>query len=157
MGGVSLGGCGRTARRLADRGRPLGRTATARADRAPGPGCRRGATPSALDGATRLRRRRPGRLGTRRLRTVWLEPLAAETTESLVDSLLGSNLPGQVRTLIVERAEGNPFFIEEVLGNLIDAGVLQRENGGWRAGELPTGFEIPDSVQAVLASRIDLL
>src|SRR5207247_7847984 len=89
--------------------------------------------------------------------TIWLEPLPAESTESLVDSLLGGELPGHVRALVVERAEGNPFFVEEVLGSLIDAGVLERENGSWRAAELPSGFEIPDSVQAVLASRIDLL
>jgi hypothetical protein len=62
-----------------------------------------------------------------------------------------------VRELIVERAEGNPFFVEEVLESLIDAGILERENGSWRANDLPPGFEIPDSVQAVLAARIDLL
>jgi class 3 adenylate cyclase len=89
--------------------------------------------------------------------TIWLEPLPAETAGSLVDSLLAGELPSGVRELIVERAEGNPFFVEEVLESLIDAGVLERENGGWRANELPPGFEIPDSVQAVLAARIDLL
>ena len=57
----------------------------------------------------------------------------------------------------MERAEGNPFFVEEVLESLIDAGILEREDGGWRANDLPPGFEIPDSVQAVLAARIDLL
>jgi hypothetical protein len=70
-----------------------------------------------------------------------------------VEELLASDLPASVRELVVERAEGNPFFVEEVLGSLIDAGVLRRENGGWRATELPLGFEIPDSVQAVLALR----
>jgi hypothetical protein len=89
--------------------------------------------------------------------TIWLEPLPAETAGELVDSLLASVLSREVRELIVERAEGNPFFVEEVLESLIDAGVLERVNGGWRANELPPGFEIPDSVQAVLAARIDLL
>jgi predicted ATPase/class 3 adenylate cyclase len=89
--------------------------------------------------------------------TILLEPLPADAAASLVDALVSSDLPHDVRQLVVERAEGNPFFVEEVLGNLIDAGVLTRENGGWRAGELPSGFEIPDSVQAVLAARIDLL
>ncbi len=89
--------------------------------------------------------------------TIWLEPLEADAAGSLVDSLLASELPGEVRDLIVERAEGNPFFVEEVLESLIDAGVLERVNGGWRANDLPPGFEIPDSVQAVLAARIDLL
>jgi hypothetical protein len=89
--------------------------------------------------------------------TILLEPLPPETAGSLVDSLLAGDLPAEVRELVVERAEGNPFFVEEVLGGLIDAQVLRRENGSWIAGELPPGFEIPDSVQAVLAARIDLL
>ena len=89
--------------------------------------------------------------------TILLEPLPPETAGSLVDSLLAGDLPPEVRELVVQRAEGNPFFVEEVLGGLIDAQVLRRENGSWIAGELPPGFEIPDSVQAVLAARIDLL
>jgi class 3 adenylate cyclase len=89
--------------------------------------------------------------------TMWLEPLPADAAGSLVDSLLATELPSDVRQLIVERAEGNPFFVEEVIESLIDARILERENGGWRANELPPGFEIPDSVQAVLAARIDLL
>jgi len=88
---------------------------------------------------------------------IWLEPLPLETAEALVNSLLAGDLPLWVRDVVVERAEGNPFFVEEVLGSLIDAGILERANGGWRAGELPPGFEIPDSVQAVLAARVDLL
>ena len=88
--------------------------------------------------------------------TVWLEPLAVEKAGALVDGLAGA-LPAHVRELVVERAEGNPFFVEEVLGSLIDAGVLQRANGGWHTTEPAQGFQIPDSVQAVLAARIDLL
>ncbi|HEU5277770.1 MAG TPA: adenylate/guanylate cyclase domain-containing protein [Gaiellaceae bacterium] len=89
--------------------------------------------------------------------TVWLEPLPSQAAASLVDGLLEFDLPAAVRELIVERAEGNPFFVEEVLGSLIDAGVLERRDGRWRTGELPADFEIPDSIQAVLAARIDLL
>jgi class 3 adenylate cyclase len=89
--------------------------------------------------------------------SIWLEPLPKEKTASLIDALVVGEFPDRVRTLVVERAEGNPFFVEEVLGSLIDAGVLERSNGGWRTHELPAGFEIPDSVQAVIAARIDLL
>ena len=89
--------------------------------------------------------------------TISLEPLPADSAESLVDSLLAGDFPPHVRQLVVERAEGNPFFVEEVLGSLIDAGLLERVNGGWNAQDLPPGFEIPDSIQAVLAARIDLL
>jgi hypothetical protein len=100
------------------------------------------------------RTRWSGRVDTE---TIWLEPLPAVLAGTLVDSLLTTELPRAVRELIVERAEGNPFFVEEVLESLIDAGLLEREDGAWRANDLPPGFEIPDSVQAVLAARIDLL
>ena len=86
-----------------------------------------------------------------------LEALGETTAGELLDGLVGVELPPQLRTSIVERAEGNPFFVEELLSTLIDRGVLQRQNGGWTCAELPEGFEVPDTVQAVLAARIDLL
>jgi class 3 adenylate cyclase len=89
--------------------------------------------------------------------TILLEPLGDAAAVSLVETLVAGDLPAQIRDLVVGRAEGNPFFVEEVLGSLIDAGVLERVGGSWRAHELPPGFEIPDSVLGVLASRIDLL
>lgn len=89
--------------------------------------------------------------------TIWLEPLAQAAATTLVGALLASDVPPQVRELVVDRAEGNPFFVEEVLGSLIDQGVLERQNGSWVARDPPRGFAIPDSVQAVLAARIDLL
>jgi predicted ATPase len=58
---------------------------------------------------------------------------------------------------VVERAEGNPFFVEELLGMLLDRGLLGRANGSWTLRELPPEFAVPDSVHAVLAARIDLL
>jgi predicted ATPase len=86
-----------------------------------------------------------------------LEALPATDTGRLLDELLGSGLPDTIRDLVIERAEGNPFFVEELIGTLIDRGVLSQSNGAWQFGELPAGFTVPDSVQAVLAARIDLL
>jgi class 3 adenylate cyclase len=86
-----------------------------------------------------------------------LEALREGTAGELLDGLVGVELPQQLREAIVERAEGNPFFVEELLATLIDRDVLQRQNGGWTFAELPEGFEVPDTVQAVLAARIDLL
>ena len=86
-----------------------------------------------------------------------LEALRETTAGELLDGLVGVELPPQLRTAIVDRAEGNPFFVEELLATLIDRKVLQRQNGGWTCADLPEGFEIPDTVQAVLAARIDLL
>jgi class 3 adenylate cyclase len=86
-----------------------------------------------------------------------LEPLSARDCVQMLDELLAGGLPAALGDLVVERAEGNPFFVEELLGVLIDRGLLARQNGGWLLQELPREFAVPDSVQAVLAARIDLL
>lgn len=75
----------------------------------------------------------------------------------MLDELLGATLPAGLREVVVERAEGNPFFVEELLATLIDRQLLQRENGSWRMAELPPDFAVPDTVQAVVAARVDLL
>jgi class 3 adenylate cyclase/tetratricopeptide (TPR) repeat protein len=89
--------------------------------------------------------------------TIWLEPLQPQDTQEMLDGLLSLELPAALEQLVVERAGGNPFFVEELVGELVEAGVLERHNGGWRTGELPEGFSVPDSVHAVLAARIDRL
>jgi len=95
--------------------------------------------------------------GRRNASLLWVEPLTREDSTRLLDELLADTLPDHVRELVVERAEGNPFFVEELLGTLIDRQLLERRNGGWSVSELPDDFEVPDSVHAVLAARIDLL
>ena len=90
-------------------------------------------------------------------RHVRLEALDALDALDLAECLLGANCPAPIRTLIVERSEGNPFYLEELIATLADRGVIVRANGGWSFGELPPGFSLPDTVQAVLAARIDLL
>ena len=86
-----------------------------------------------------------------------LEALPVAEAEQLAGVLLGSSCPAPIRELVAERAEGNPFFAEELIATLADRGVLARRNGGWSFGELPQDFLVPDTVQAVLAARIDLL
>jgi class 3 adenylate cyclase len=104
-----------------------------------------------------LLERRPGWSSRGRAELVELEALSTADSASLLDELLAAELPDRLREVVVERAEGNPFFVEELLGTLIDRGVLRHEDGGWEFGELPDDFEVPDSVQAVLSARIDLL
>jgi class 3 adenylate cyclase len=103
--------------------------------------------------------RRPGWGGARRAATtVELEPLSAAHAGLMIDQLLASpGFPEDVRQLVVDQAEGNPFFVEELLGTLIDRGFLARTNGRWEALQLPAGYVLPDTVQAVVAARIDLL
>jgi class 3 adenylate cyclase len=86
-----------------------------------------------------------------------LGALPAAEAGQLAGALLGSDCPAPIRELVAERAEGNPFFVEELIATLASRGVLARANGGWSFGELPPGFAVPDTVQAVLAARIDLL
>ena len=74
----------------------------------------------------------------RNAETVWLEPLPDAEAYALLDDLCGEDVPQQVRSLLVERAEGNAFFLEELHASL---------------GAHP----IPDTVHAVLAARIDRL
>jgi class 3 adenylate cyclase len=88
---------------------------------------------------------------------VRLDALDTDGATALVDGLLGADCPAPLRTLVVERAEGNPFYVEELIATLVDRDVIARRNGGWAFGELPPGFSLPDTVQAVLAARIDLL
>src|SRR5439155_11934764 len=106
------------------------------------------ARPELLDG-------RPG-FGGLSGETLVLEPLKAEATLELLSRLLGTDPPGLLRD-VVAQAEGNPFFMEEWLGSLIDQGLLEHRNGDWAMKELPSGFLVPDTVQAVVAARIDML
>jgi DNA-binding SARP family transcriptional activator/class 3 adenylate cyclase/tetratricopeptide (TPR) repeat protein len=100
---------------------------------------------------------RPGwGAGRRNASRLWLEPLPSADASRMLEQLAG-DLPGAVRAHVLERAEGNPFFVEEVLDSLMDYGVLRREGGGWRATDLPPTLQVADSVQAVIEARIDLL
>ncbi len=95
-------------------------------------------------------------------RTVEIEltPLSQGDSKQLVHNLLEiENLPGRVREMIVGKAEGNPFFLEEILRALIDLGAIAREatTGRWRATAQIETLAIPDTVQGVILARLDRL
>jgi len=100
---------------------------------------------------------RPGWGGRVRGTTLELDALSSEDAVQLLDELLGGTLPAGLREVVVQRAEGNPFFVEELLGTLIDRQLLERQNGSWHLSALPADFAVPDTVQAVVAARVDLL
>jgi class 3 adenylate cyclase/tetratricopeptide (TPR) repeat protein len=91
------------------------------------------------------------------LETLWLEPLSSSESARLLDELVPTELPQTMRDDVLRRAEGNPFFVEELVRTLIDKGLLRRQDGGWVADQPHSELVIPDNVQSVLAARIDLL
>lgn len=86
-----------------------------------------------------------------------LDPLSPAEVDALMSGLLGTQLPATAYETIVRQAEGNPFFLEEIVAAFIDHGLLVHGGGGWAWRGEPGGIDIPDSVQALLAARIDLL
>ncbi len=87
-----------------------------------------------------------------------LEPLSAEESEQLVANLLGqAELVDEARVRITEAAEGNPLFVEEMLGILIDDGLLVRRNNHWSATADLSSVSVPPNIQALLSARLDRL
>jgi class 3 adenylate cyclase len=92
------------------------------------------------------------------LTEITLTALSDAHSRKLVSNLLRIDaLPDGLRTRVLEKAEGNPLFVEEVLRMLIDRGVIVRNNGDWVAGEIIDEVDIPDSLQGLLLARIDRL
>jgi class 3 adenylate cyclase/tetratricopeptide (TPR) repeat protein len=89
-----------------------------------------------------------------------LGQLSEAESHALVDHLLlNEDLPAKLRTHILEKAAGNPLFVEEVVRAMIDSGVLRRDETGtrWQAVESLDDIDIPDNLQSLLVSSIDRL
>src|SRR3954452_3266197 len=87
-----------------------------------------------------------------------LVPLSGDAIGSMVRDLIGDDpsLDG-IADLIAERTSGNPFFIEEVVQSLVGSGYLEGRRGAYTLVESIEQIEIPPTVHAVLAARIDRL
>jgi class 3 adenylate cyclase len=95
--------------------------------------------------------------GKRNTTLLWLDPLPVAAASQMLDEMFPTVLPDELREHVVERADGNPFFLEELLGELVDSGVLVRAEEEWVLGRRDAVFSMPDTVHAVLAARIDRL
>jgi predicted ATPase len=87
-----------------------------------------------------------------------IDPLTPESAHELLENLLGADLGlEQLKQLLIQRTDGNPFFLEESVRTLVETKALVGERGSYQlAKELP-GIQVPATVQAVLAARIDRL
>jgi len=89
---------------------------------------------------------------------VRLDPLPAVNADELLHALLGDDASLQPLTpLLIARTEGNPFFLEESVRTLVETGALVGEPGAYGLGQALPTIQVPATVQAVLAARIDRL
>jgi class 3 adenylate cyclase/tetratricopeptide (TPR) repeat protein len=87
-----------------------------------------------------------------------LDPLPPETAEGMLDTLMGGDA-GLVplKRLLIDRTQGNPFFLEETVRSLVESQALTGTPGDYRLATTLPAIQIPATVQAVLAARIDRL
>ena len=87
-----------------------------------------------------------------------LDPLPPDSASALLETLLGYDPSLEpLKTLLIERTEGNPFFIEEMVRTLVETGALVGVSGAYRLTQDLPMIQVPPTVQAVLAARIDRL
>ena len=87
-----------------------------------------------------------------------LDPLSSASAEELLAALLGHVPELQpLKQLLIERTGGNPFFLEESVRTLVEAGALAGERGAYHVAQPVATLQVPASVQGVLAARIDRL
>jgi class 3 adenylate cyclase/tetratricopeptide (TPR) repeat protein len=89
---------------------------------------------------------------------VRLDALQGANAEKLVENLLGTD-PGlqDLRRLLIDRTQSNPFFLEETVRSLVETQALTGERGAYRLARPVQSIRLPTTVQAILAARIDRL
>jgi class 3 adenylate cyclase/tetratricopeptide (TPR) repeat protein len=87
-----------------------------------------------------------------------LDPLSPESADEFLAALIGNDTSLEpLKKLLIERTEGNPFFLEESVRTLVETGMLTGEPGAYQLAQALLTIQVPPTVQAVLAARIDRL
>ncbi len=87
-----------------------------------------------------------------------LQPLDDTAAAQIVSNLLGAaGLSGEFIHRIVDAAEGNPLYVEQMLSMLIDSGAITQQNGRWVSGAQQTDIAVPPTIHALLEARLDRL
>ncbi|CAN5772871.1 AAA family ATPase [soil metagenome] len=87
-----------------------------------------------------------------------LEPLAGEASEQLIANLVGgAGLPAAIGERISQAAEGNPLFVEEMIGMLVDDGHLQRDGDSYQLAADVGELHVPPTIEALLSARLERL
>ncbi len=96
--------------------------------------------------------------GKRNYAAIYLDPLSETECETMVEDLLSSDLPESVKRLVADRSEGNPLYAEEIVRMLIDRRVLRAtEASRWELAQPIDDVEVPRSIHALIAARLDTL
>jgi tetratricopeptide (TPR) repeat protein len=91
-------------------------------------------------------------------RQLRIDPLPPESAEALLQALVGDGAElAPLKRLLIERTEGNPFFLEESVRTLVETGALTGERGAYRLIKDAQAIHVPATVQALLTGRIDRL
>jgi class 3 adenylate cyclase/tetratricopeptide (TPR) repeat protein len=91
-------------------------------------------------------------------RQLRIDPLPPKSAGELLNALLGEDRTLEpLKRVLIERTEGNPFFLEESVQTLVETKVLVGERGAYRMAKAPDAWQIPATAQAILAARIDRL
>ena len=90
--------------------------------------------------------------------SIELSPLQVDQTETLLNNLLDVNvLPDAIKELIINKGEGNPFFIEEIIRSLIETRQIVHEGNRWKAVGDEAKISLPNTLRGVLSARVDRL
>jgi class 3 adenylate cyclase/tetratricopeptide (TPR) repeat protein len=94
--------------------------------------------------------------GKRNATSIYLDPLSPAEGETMLDDLLPGPIQPELRHTIVERSEGNPLYVEEIVRKLIDDGVLRATQASqWEVARPIAGIDLPRSIQGLIAMRLD--
>jgi predicted ATPase len=94
--------------------------------------------------------------GKRNAASLYLDPLSEAEGEAMLDDLVPGPISAELKRTIVERSEGNPLYVEEIVRKLIDDGVLRAtEASTWEEARPVADVELPRSVQGLIAARLD--
>ena len=92
------------------------------------------------------------------LREIQLAPLSPRQSAEMISSLLDEGeIPNELVEFVVDRTDGNPFYVEEIINSLVETGVLSHEGSEWRVEGSLIEADVPTSVRGVIAARIDRL
>ena len=89
---------------------------------------------------------------------IGLDQLGIESSSKLIKAILEEGeVARELRQLILERAAGNPLFMEEFTHTLLENGSIERKNKQYVLNRKPSDIQVPDTVQGIIAARMDRL